>query len=82
MPTTSSLQNKTSDLVTKINYTVPKNFDVTLKNEIDGKSNINYSDLNVKKFINNSSEINVNYYEKAKGMQKQILFLTLQIIQK
>jgi len=66
MPTTSSLQNKTSDFVTKINYTVPKNFDVTLKNDIDGKSNINYSDLNVKKFINNSSEINLNYYEKAK----------------
>ena len=66
MPTTSSLQNKTSDFVTKINYTVPKNFDVTLKNDIDGKSNINYSDLNVKKFINNSTEINVNYYEKAK----------------
>ena len=66
MPTTSSLQNKTSDFVTKITYTVPKNFDVTLKNDIDGKSNINYSDLNVKKFINNSSEINLNYYEKSK----------------
>ena len=64
MPTSSSLQNKTSDIVTKANYIIPKNFDITLKNTIDNQLNsIYYSDLNIKKFFNNG-EINLNYYEK------------------
>jgi LPS-assembly protein len=67
MPTSSSLQNKTSDIVTKVNYLAPKNFDVTLKNTIDKQLNsVYYSDLNIKKFINNSGEVNLNYYEKNK----------------
>jgi LPS-assembly protein len=67
MPTSSSLQNKTSDIVTKVNYLAPKNFDVTLKNTIDKQLNsVYYSDLNLKKFINNSGEVNLNYYEKNK----------------
>jgi LPS-assembly protein len=64
MPVSSSLQNKTSDIVTKANYIVPKNFDITLKNTIDNQLNsIYYSDLNLKKFLKNG-EINFNYYEK------------------
>jgi len=64
MPTSSSLQNRTSDIVTRANYTIPKNFDITLKNTIDNQLNsIYYSDLNVKKFFNNA-EANFNYYEK------------------
>jgi len=64
MPTSSSLQNKTSDIVTKANYMVPTNFDITLKNTIDNQFNsIYYSDLNIKKFFN-SGEVNFNYYEK------------------
>jgi len=67
MPTASSLQNKTSDIVTKVNYLAPKNFDVTLKNTIDKQlSSVYYSDLTIKKFINNSGEVNLNYYEKNK----------------
>ena len=67
MPTSSSLQNKTSDIVTKVNYLAPKNFDVTLKNTIDKQlSSVYYSDLTLKKFINNSGEVNLNYYEKNK----------------
>ena len=67
MPTASSLQNKTSDIVTKVNYLAPKNFDVTLKNTIDKQLNsVYYSDLTLKKFINNSGEVNLNYYEKNK----------------
>ena len=67
MPTASSLQNKTSDIVTKVNYLAPKNFDVTLKNTIDKQlSSVYYSDLTLKKFINNSGEVNLNYYEKNK----------------
>lgn len=67
MPTASSLQNKTSDIVTKVNYLAPKNFDVTLKNTIDKQlSSVYYSDLTLKKFINNYGEVNLNYYEKNK----------------
>jgi LPS-assembly protein len=64
MPITSSLQNKNSDIVTKANYMIPKNFDITLKNTIDNQLNsIYYSDLNIKKFFKNG-EVNFNYYEK------------------
>jgi len=66
MPTSSSLQNKTSDIVTKVNYLAPKNFDVTIKNTIDHQLNaVYYSDLNFKKFFYNG-EFNINYYEKNK----------------
>ena len=66
MPTSSSLQNKTSDIVTKVNYLAPKNFDVTIKNTIDHQLNaVYYSDLNLKKFFYNG-EFNINYYEKNK----------------
>ena len=72
MPTSSSLQNKTSDIVTKVNYLAPKNFDVTLKNTIDKQlSSVYYSDLTLKKFINNSGEVNLNYYEKNKYIGSQ-----------
>jgi len=64
MPTSSSLQNRNSDIVTKANYMIPKNFDITLKNTIDKDLNsIYYSDLNFKKFFN-TVEMNLNYYEK------------------
>jgi LPS-assembly protein len=66
MPTSSSLQNKTSDIVTKVSYLAPKNFDVTIKNTIDHQLNaVYYSDLNLKKFFYNG-EFNINYYEKNK----------------
>ena len=67
MPTKSSLQNKTSDLVTKVNYLSPGNFDVTLKNTLDnGFNHIYYNDLNFKKFLDKGKqgEINFNFYEK------------------
>jgi LPS-assembly protein len=65
MPNTSSLQNKTSDIVTKVNYLVPKNFDITLRNTIDNQFNsIYYSDLNIRKFLGTGTEVNFNYYEK------------------
>jgi LPS-assembly protein len=64
MPTKSSLQNKNSDLVTKVNYLSPGNFDVTLKNTIDnGFNHIYYNDLNIKTFLK-QGEINFNFYEK------------------
>jgi len=68
MPTSSSLQNKTSDIVTKVNYLAPKNFDVTIKNTIDHQLKaVYYSDLNLKKFFYNG-EFNINYYEKNKNI--------------
>ena len=64
MPTKSSLQNKRSDLVTKLNYLSPGNFDVTLKNTLDANLNhIYYNDLNLKTFLK-QGEINFNFYEK------------------
>jgi LPS-assembly protein len=64
MPTSSSLQNKTSDFVTKANYSVPSNFDITLKNTINNQlSSVYYSDLNIKKFFN-AGTVDINYYEK------------------
>jgi LPS-assembly protein len=64
MPIKSSLQNKTSDFVTKINYLSPGNFDILLKNTLDRQLNhAYYNDLNVKTFIN-QGEINFNLYEK------------------
>ena len=64
MPTKSSLQNKNSDLVTKVNYLSPGNFDVTLKNTLDNDFNhIYYNDLNIKTFLK-QGEINFNFYEK------------------
>ena len=64
MPTKSSLQNKSSDLVTKANYLSPGNFDVTIKNTLDnGFNHIYYNDLNLKTFLK-QGEINFNFYEK------------------
>ena len=64
MPTKSSLQNKNSDLVTKVNYLSPGNFDVSLKNTLDnGFNHVYYNDLNVKTFLK-EGEINFNFYEK------------------
>ncbi|CAO6126925.1 Imp Organic solvent tolerance protein OstA [Candidatus Pelagibacterales bacterium] len=64
MPTKSSLQNKNSDLVTKVNYLSPGNFDVTLKNTLDnGFNHVYYNDLNLKTFLK-QGEVNFNFYEK------------------
>jgi len=64
MPTKSSLQNKTSDLVTKANYLSPNNFDITLKNTLDnGLKHVYYNDLTIKTFLK-QGEINFNFYEK------------------
>ena len=64
MPTKSSLQKSNSDIVSKVNYLSPKNFDVTLKNTFDNKLNhVYYNDLSIKKNFA-SSEINFNFYEK------------------
>ena len=67
MPTKSSLQNKSSDLVTKANYLSPGNFDVTIKNTLDnGFNHVYYNDINFKKFLDQGKqgEINFNFYEK------------------
>jgi LPS-assembly protein len=64
MPTKSSLQNKNSDLVTKVNYLSPGNFDMTLKNTLDnGFNHVYYNDLNLKTFLK-QGEVNFNFYEK------------------
>jgi LPS-assembly protein len=64
MPTKSSLQKSNSDIVSKINYLSPQNFDVTLKNTFDNQLNhVYYNDLTIKKNFT-SSEINFNFYEK------------------
>jgi LPS-assembly protein len=64
MPTKSSLQNKNSDFVTKVNYLNPENFDVTLKSTLDnGFDHVYYNDLNLKTFLK-KGEINFNFYEK------------------
>ena len=64
MPTKSSLQNKNSDFVTKVNYLSPENFDVTLKSTLDnGFDHVYYNDLNLKTFLK-KGEINFNFYEK------------------
>ena len=64
MPTKSSLQKKNSDIVSKINYLSPKNFEVTLKNTFDNKlDHVYYNDFSIKKNYT-SSEINFNFYEK------------------
>jgi LPS-assembly protein len=64
MPKKSSLQNKSSDLVTKVNYLSPKNFDVTLKSTFDnGFDHVYYNDLNLKTILK-QGEINFNFYEK------------------
>ena len=67
MPTKSSLQNKSSDFVTKANYLSPGNFDVTIKNTLDnGFNHVYYNDINFKKFLDQGKqgEINFNFYEK------------------
>ena len=64
MPIKSSLQNKNSDLVTKVNYLSPGNFDMTLKNTLDnGFNHVYYNDLNLKTFLK-EGEVNFNFYEK------------------
>jgi LPS-assembly protein len=64
MPKKSSLQNKNSDLVTKVNYLSPGNFDVSLKNTLDKDFNhVYYNDLNLKTFLKQGN-VNFNFYEK------------------
>ena len=64
MPTKSSLQKANSDIVSKINYLSPNNFDVTLKNTFDNQlKHVYYNDLTIKKNFS-SSEVNFNFYEK------------------
>jgi len=64
MPTKSSLQKANSDIVSKINYLSPNNFDVTLKSTLDNQLNhVYYNDLTIKKNFS-SSEVNFNFYEK------------------
>ena len=67
MPTKSSLQNKSSDFVTKANYLSPGNFDLTIKNTLDnGFNHVYYNDINLKKYLDQGKqgEINFNFYEK------------------
>ena len=64
MPTKSSLQKANSDIVSKINYLSPNNFDITLKNTFDNQlKHVYYNDLTIKKNFS-SSEVNFNFYEK------------------
>ena len=64
MPTKSSLQKSNSDIVSKINYLSPKNFDVTLKSTFDNQLNhVYYNDFTFKKNFT-SSEVNFSFYEK------------------
>jgi LPS-assembly protein len=64
MPTKSSLQKTNSDIVSKLNYLSPKNFDITLKNTFDNQLNhVYYNDLTIKKNFS-AAEINFNFYEK------------------
>ena len=64
MPTKSSLQKANSDIVSKINYLSPKNFDITLKNTFDNQLNhVYYNDFTIKKNFS-SAEANFNFYEK------------------
>jgi LPS-assembly protein len=65
MPTKSSLQNKTSDIVTRMSYSIPGSLDLTLKNTVDNDlSHIYYNDLNIKTTFGATNEINFNFYEK------------------
>ena len=64
MPTKSSLQKSNSDIVSKINYLSPKNFDVTLKSTFDNQLNhVYYNDFTFKKNFT-SSEVNFNFTKK------------------
>ena len=64
MPTKSSLQNKNSDLVTKVTYLNPGNFDFTMKNTLDNSLNhAYYNDVTLKTFLK-QGEVNFNFYEK------------------
>jgi len=64
MPTKSSLQKSNSDIVSRIDYLSPKNFDVTLKSTFDNQLNhVYYNDFTFKKNFT-SSELNFNFYEK------------------
>ena len=64
MPTKSSLQNKNSDLVTKVTYLNPGNFDFIMKNTLDNSLNhAYYNDVTLKTFLK-QGEVNFNFYEK------------------
>jgi LPS-assembly protein len=64
MPIKSSLQNKYSDLVTKVGYFDPKNYSITLKSTLDNSlDHLYYNDLTLKYFTK-KSEFNLNFYEK------------------
>jgi len=64
MPTKSSLQNKTSDIVTKAGYYNPGNFNVTLKSTLDNQlTHMYYNDFTLQTFFK-TNELNFNFYEK------------------
>ena len=64
MPIKSSLQNKNSDLVTKVSYSDPKNYNITLKSTLDNSLNhMYYNDLTLK-YFSEKSIFNLNFYEK------------------
>jgi LPS-assembly protein len=64
MPIKSSLQNKNSDLVTKVSYSDPKNYNITFKSTLDNSlDHMYYNDLTLKYFTK-KSEFNLNFYEK------------------
>ena len=64
MPIKSSLQNKNSDLVSKISYNDPQNFNLVLKSTLDNTlDHMYYNDLTLKYFFK-KSELNFNFYEK------------------
>jgi LPS-assembly protein len=64
MPIKSSLQNENSDLVSKIYYSHPKNFDLTLKSTTDNNLKHVYSnDFTLNSYLE-KNEIKFNFHEK------------------
>lgn len=80
MPIKSSLQNKNSDLVSKVSYSDPKNLIINLKNTIDKNlNNIYYNDLNIRT-LSEKNELNINFYEKNKHIGNE-KFIKANLIQ-
>jgi hypothetical protein len=64
MPSKSSLQNKVSDIVSKVGYYDPQYFNITIKSTFDNQLNhIYYNDLSLQTFYK-KNELNFNFYEK------------------
>lgn len=64
MPIKSSLENKLSDLVSKVSYVDPKNYNITLKSTIDNSLNhMYYNDLTFN-FFTEKNKFGLNFYEK------------------